>query len=375
VLAAVNARPPAHAEQHVVAMAQTETNARRVLFAMAQSITEAELALKRRLIEEPKRGEIAFDTGTRLITTPCVPSSLRGYASPLICLDELGYYGPEESVEAVRAARPCLATVPGSRLVIISSPGPAIGALYDMCEKPGADTLVWRASAPDMNPSLPRDYLERMRVDDPLGYRAEVLAEFVSGVSTLLDPAAIERCARDGGELPPHPGTHYRAFADMSGGRHDAATFAVGHLGADGDAVVDVLRRVEPPFSPADAVDEFVAVARDYCVSKVIGDAYGAALNADLWTERGVRYEPCRFNRSQLYLSLVGPVNQGRVRVPRDATLLRELRQLQRRKTRAGRESVDHRTRAVTTRRTRWRASCFSCSSGGRTRSRRGRSG
>jgi hypothetical protein len=343
VNAALNARPPAHAEQHVVAMAQTETNARRVLFAMAQSITESDVALRRRLREEPKRGELAFDTGTRLVTLPCVPSALRGYASPLVVLDELGFYEPDESIEAVRAARPCLATVPGSRLVIISSPGAAVGALYDMTEKPGADTLVWRASAPDMNPSLPRDYLERMRISDPVGYRAEVLGEFVAGVSTLLAPEAIEACARsDAAELRPRSGVRYRAFADMSGGRHDAATFAVGHLDDDGAAVVDVLRRVEPPFSPADAVDEFVSVAHDYAVHKVVGDQYGAALNADLWTERGVRYEPCRFNRSALYLSLVGPVNQRRIRLPRSAVLMRELRELMRRKTRAGRESVDH---------------------------------
>src|SRR4029453_3564358 len=140
----------------------------------------------------------------------------------------------------------------------------------------------------------------------------------------------------------PEAGREYRAFFDGSGGRHDAATFAVGHLDTDGNAVVDLVRRIEPPFSPADAVDEFASVCRDYCVPKVIGDQYAAALNADLWEERGIRYEPCRFNRSQLYLSLVGPINQERVRMPRLAILQQELRQLQRRKTRSGRESVDH---------------------------------
>ena len=128
----------------------------------------------------------------------------------------------------------------------------------------------------------------------------------------------------------------------MSGGRHDAATLAVGHLADEGRAVIDVLRRVEPPFSPADAVDEFVSVLGDYCIPKIVGDQYAAGLNADLWEERGIRYEPCRWNRSQLYLSLVGPINQENVRMPRLAILQQELRQLQRRKTRSGRESVDH---------------------------------
>jgi hypothetical protein len=180
-----------------------------------------------------------------------------------------------------------------------------------------------------------------MKVDDPIGYRSEVLAEFVSGVSTLLDPEKIQSCVRGHDELSPKRSIDYRAFVDMSGGRHDAAAFAVGHE-TEAGAVVDVLRRVEPPFSPADAVDEFVEVCKDYGIHGVTGDAYGAALNADLWEERGIKYEPCKFNRSQLYLSLVGPINQGAVKIPDDKTLLRELRQLMRRKTRSGRESVDH---------------------------------
>ena len=345
VNAALNARPPAHAERHIPLVAQNETAARRVLFAIAQSITQDDMALNRRLAEEPRRGELGFDTGTRIVTLACVPSALRGYASPLVVLDELGFYGAEESIEMVRAARPCLATVEGSRLVVISSPGPPMGALYEMTTKPGQDTLVWRATAPEMNSSLPANYLERMRVDDPIGYRAEVLAEFVSGVSTLLDSEKVEKCVRGEKEIKPKAGTEYRAyraFTDASGGRHDAATLAVGHVDAKGNAVIDVLRRVEPPFSPADAVDEFVAVCRDYGISRCVGDNYSAALHADLWVERGISYEPCRWNRSQLYLSLVGPINQERVRMPRNAVLQQELRQLQRRKTRMGRESVDH---------------------------------
>ena len=196
-----------------------------------------------------------------------------------------------------------------------------------MVEQPGRDTLVWRASAPEMNPSLPGDYLERLKADDPIGYRQEVLAEFVSGISTLLDASAIEACVRGEKELAPKPGTEYRAFTDMSGGRHDAATLAIGHVDADGSALIDLLRRIEPPFSPADVVDEFSAACRDYCVSRVTGDQYAAALNSDLWEERGIRYTPCRFNRSQLYLSLVGPINQGRVRMPRLGILQQELRQ------------------------------------------------
>ena len=101
-----------------------------------------------------------------------------------------------------------------------------------------------------------------MRIDDPIGYRQEVLAEFVSGISTLLDPVAIDACVRGEKELAPQPGIEYRGFADLGGGRHDASTFCVGHLDAEGNAVIDVLRRIEAPHVPAFAVDEFVARCR-----------------------------------------------------------------------------------------------------------------
>jgi hypothetical protein len=71
VQAALNARPPEHAEQHVIAMAQTEVNARRILFAVAQSIATGDMVVGRRLTEEPKKGGLSFDTGTRIVTLAC----------------------------------------------------------------------------------------------------------------------------------------------------------------------------------------------------------------------------------------------------------------------------------------------------------------
>ena len=341
VNAAVNADPQGHGGLHVVLAAQTESHARRILFGMAQNIVENTPSLAARLTQQPTRGEMVFDSA-RLITVPCVPSALRGFSAPVIIADELGFFGIEESVEFIRAARPCLATCPGSRLVIISSPGPAAGALYDMVESPGPDTLVWKASADAMNPSLPSDYMERMRIDDPIGYRQEVLAEFVSGVSTLLDPEKIDACARDYKELPPQAGTAYHAFVDPSGGRHDSMTLAIGHTDEEGRAVIDVLRRIEPPFRPADVVAEFAEVCKAYGCRSVEGDSYASALHADLWIEQGLQYQPCKFTRSQLYLAMVGPLAQEQVRYPRDKKLLDELRQLQRNKTKMGREAVDH---------------------------------
>ena len=67
----------------------------------------------------------------------------------------------------MRALQPTLATT-GGKLVILSSPYAASGVLYDLHRqcygRDDAETLVWQATAPEMNPTLPADYLDAMKV-------------------------------------------------------------------------------------------------------------------------------------------------------------------------------------------------------------------
>ena len=88
------------------------------------------------------------------------------------------------------------------RLVILSSPYAQSGALHDLHQrhygKDDSSTLVWVASAPAMNPTLPANYLHRMEQDDPEAFRSEVLGEFRTGTSALFDPDAIQACVEVG---------------------------------------------------------------------------------------------------------------------------------------------------------------------------------
>ncbi len=87
----------------------------------------------------------------------------------------------------LRALRPTLATT-GGKLIVISSPYGQAGALWELHRRnfgrDDAPVLVWQATAPQMNPTLSADYLERMQQDDPEGYRAEVLGEKQAGRET-----------------------------------------------------------------------------------------------------------------------------------------------------------------------------------------------
>jgi hypothetical protein len=161
-----------------------------------------------------------------------------------------------------------------------------------------------------MNPTLPADYLDRMREGDPEAYRSEVLGGFRTGLSTLLDPDALESCVVNRLELPPVDGLWYVAFVDPSGGSRDAFTCGIGH--ADGGRVViDVVRAWPAPFNPTGVVAEVAALLQSYRTSTVVGDRYAGESPREAFRSCGIEYEVSELDRSRLYLELLPLVNAG----------------------------------------------------------------
>lgn len=267
----------------------------------------------------------------------------------MVC-DELAYYRSSEGfptdTEMLRSCRPTLGTT-GGRLIILSSPYAQNGALYELHRRHyGQDSnnvLVWQASAPQMNPTLSRDYLARMELD-PEAYRSEVLGEFRAGVSTLLDPEAIAACVDVGvKERVFEPGTRYVGFADpASGSGKDAFTIGIAHV--DGQrAVLDVMRAWKPPFNPSGVITEASDLLKCYGLGEVTGDRYAPGFVSEGFRGNGINYRPSEKDRSALYLELLLSVNAGRVVLLDDAEMLRELRGLERRRGPSGQDRVDHR--------------------------------
>lgn len=87
--------------------------------------------------------------------------------------------------------------------------------------------------------------------------------------------------AADRRELPPVEGVRYLAFCDMSGGSADSAALAIAHRHTAGSAVLDCLREVRAPHSPAAAVARFVADLERYHVRDVTGDRVARATGRD----------------------------------------------------------------------------------------------
>jgi hypothetical protein len=300
-----------------------------------------------------------LQSGVTLAAYPCRPPAIRGLRARIAVLEELGFYrnaeGNSQDLEMLRAVRPTLATT-GGRLVILSSPAGQSGALWDLYRghfaRDEAPVLVWRGSAPEMNPTLPADYLQRMEQDDPEGYRSEVLGEFRAGVTALFDPEMLEACVMRGvRERLPEEGVTYHAAADPSGGRRDAFTVAIGHQVGD-RLVVDVVRDWAAPFNPSGVVAEAADLCHRYRVHTLVGDNFGAEWIVEPFRQHGITYRGAALDRSRLYLELLPLVNAQSLALPDLPPLLRELRGLERRRGVSGRDRIvplphEHDDRAV----------------------------
>jgi hypothetical protein len=338
---------------YVPLLAQDLRGAQRALFGYVKNAVANSPVLSHEVVRETQDG-IELSGGVTLTVYPCRPAAIRGIRAACVIVDELAFFiatdGRPTDVEMLRAARTRTATT-GGKVLILSSPYGQSGALWELHRRhfgqDDSSTLIWQASAPEMNPTLPADYLARMAQDDPEAYRSEVLGEFRTGITTLFDPDILQEAVDVGVRERPrhHSGTSQGFFDGASGSGKDAAVLEIAH--PEGDKVIlDCLRVWRPPFNPSSVIAEASDVLRSYGLDECTGDAYAPGFILEAFRANRVTYRFSELNRSQLYLELLPLVNAGRARLLDLPDLLRELRGLERRRGTSGRDKVDHRSGA-----------------------------
>ncbi|HBK80140.1 MAG TPA: hypothetical protein DDZ83_10800, partial [Nitrospinae bacterium] len=208
--------------------------------------------------------------------------------------------------------------------------------------KDGAPALVWQADTRTMNPSVPKSLIEGAYERDPASAAAEYGAKFRSDVETFIRREAVEACTVDGRyELPPVGSIKYTGFVDPSGGAQDSFTMAVAHR-AGGQAVLDCVREVKPPFSPEQVTMEFAGVFNSYRVRTVMGDRYGGEWPRERFRAHSITYKVAKQVKSDLYRELLPTINSGKAELLDHPRMFTQLLSLERRTARGGRDSIDH---------------------------------
>lgn len=179
---------------------------------------------------------------------------------------------------------------------------------------------------------------------DPARAGAEYLAEFRSDIASLIAPQILDQAVRNRPLFKPRMKERYIAFCDPSGGGADEFTLAIGHTEGqrkDGNRIViDALHGKHG--APAETVREFVDILSAYGIRRVIGDRYAGRWPRDEFMRWGVRYEVGELDRSALYIELLAAMNSGRVELPPDETMRRQMLALERRTGSSGRDIIDH---------------------------------
>lgn len=304
----------------------------------------------RGLIDSVTADEIRLAGGIVIAAHPNNFRTVRGRTLIAAIFDEVAYWRDETSaspdVETHRAILPALATTSGI-LVGISSPYRQVGLLYtrhrDHFGKNNPDVLVVKGATELFNPTIDRAVIKQAREDDPAAASAEWDGQFRADIAQFLPDEAIDDAIDHDRplELPPLPSVDYHAFTDASAGRHDAFTLCIGHRDGDG-FICDVLRGRKPPFDPATVAADYAGLAREYGCGTVVGDAYAGEWVASAFRDAGVEYRRSDLPRSGLYLEMLPHFMRGAIRLPNLPILTRELRLLERRTARSGRDSVDH---------------------------------
>jgi hypothetical protein len=338
------------------------TGERPVALCLAQTAKQATVVLNycRRIIEGNKlfAGEISNRTaevlslknGVDIEVRPASFRGVRGVTAIAVVADEIAFWRSDESAnpdkEILQALRPSLATT-GGLLCAISSPHAKRGELYATFKRHfGTDghplILVAKASSRTMNPSLPQRVVDRAMEEDPASAAAEYMAEFRGDLEIFVDREILEGCVTRGVAVrPPLPDLSYFGFVDPSGGSSDSMTMAVAH-NESGRVVLDCIGERKAPFSPDSVVSEFAETLRSYRISTVTGDRYAGEWPRERFAAYGVTYRVADLNRSELYLAFLPLVNSGRCDLLDSSRMVAQFAGLERRTSRAGKDSVDH---------------------------------
>jgi hypothetical protein len=143
--------------------------------------------------------------------------------------------------------------------------------------------------------------------------------------------------------LPPNTAHRYFAFVDMSGGSNDDAVLAIAHKEGK-RLVLDCIASQSgaPPFNPRLAVAKFASTLKEFCISRVVGDAYaGQTFRAD-FESHGIHYEVCKQSKHELYEQFEPLLTAGEIELLDVAKLQEQLLTLIWRGTKIDHQVGDH---------------------------------
>ena len=303
------------------------------------------------MVERQTKDSIYLTNGIVIEIATCNFRTVRGYTVVAAICDEIAYWRSEDSAnpdyEILTALRPAMSTVANSLLICISSPYARRGDLWKAYQKhygkEDDNILVWQADTRSMNPTVPQSVIDRAYEEDLIAAAAEFGGQFRRDVEALIPIENAERVInRDRSLELPFSGKRAFGFLDTAGGSgSDSMTGAVAHREGE-KLVLDCVQEIKPPFNPMSACREFAEMFHRFKVTTVQADRYAGDWPKVQFKKYGIDVRPSKLTKSEIYLELMPLINSEQVELPNHKRLTAQLCGLERRTSRAGRDSIDH---------------------------------
>jgi hypothetical protein len=301
----------------------------------------------RRLVKKvrssPSESEIELTNGRTISVQAANSKHLRSASLICVILEEGCFFrdsdtGAYNLDEILKSVRPGTLTMPGSKVIRVSSPWSKDGVMWNdwrlRNERP--DTLCWKAPSWVMNPGLPADELARERERDESYFLREYGCEFLDSAQALLPPEQVERCVSRNAwsERAPQSGVNYVGSLDAAF-RSDAFAHAIAHV--DGErVVVDLARSWKPrrgqPIQFLPVLEEIVNIMKNYRAYDLYGDQVAAEPIKQFVAQHGITFEQTTTlgrKASAIFATLRAKCMAGQLELPNDPELISQLKRLE----------------------------------------------
>ena len=329
---------------------------------------------------------IELKNGMKII--PASPSikAQRGWAIPIIDMDEVGFWYTDPSAvnpdfEVERALSWAQAQFPNYKRFGTTTPYTKEGLAWKYynagteginircvgCEHEGfcpttkqereeyQDILLLHSSTAAIeNPRINKTFLEREYARDPEAFEREALARFVDSISGFFNSNLL-KIATEGAPTERLPITlsmrdknpqltipHYVAAIDPAF-RNDSFAFTIVHLDLNQGIVQDYVQRFTPipgiPLNPSDVLNNIIPTLYKYGIKTIYSDQYQLESMQELARARGIHIECVQFtgsSKARIFGTLRNLVNQQKLKLLNHEETLKELLFLEKHLTRQG---------------------------------------
>jgi hypothetical protein len=262
--------------------------------------------LSQEIAGDPTADFIRLKNGISIGVAPANGKALRGYAVPVVVLDEVAFWYTDADAanpdyEVLRAVRQAQLQFKHRKRVGITTPWTKEGIAYKQYI---AGTEGWKLPVEDRksyegslvlhaptaaieNPLIEKKALAKEFLNDPEAYERESLARFVDSISGFLSPTLLSEVTAKGivereplprRNHPEDPLPNYVAALDPAF-RHDAFAMTIVHQDKDGTILQDVIRRWqrqpgEEPLNPSFILSEIAPLLKQYRITSVFSDQH-----------------------------------------------------------------------------------------------------